>query len=77
MSLRFEQQRALHKTREFLRELLTVEGYPKTKKGMRERAYRCLKHFPALDSRGAPIWSRDDMECPVIEKPDEYWKLRQ
>ena len=35
MSLRYEQYRALRRTKQLLHELLTVEGYPKTKKEMR------------------------------------------
>jgi hypothetical protein len=68
MSLRYEQQNALVKTQRLLRDILTVDGYPKTKKEMRERAYRCLKHFPFLDEYGAPMFSRDDFECPKINQ---------
>jgi hypothetical protein len=68
MSLKYEQYRALYATQQFLQDLLTVDKYPKTKKEMRERAYRCLKHFPYLDKTGEPIFSRDDFECPVIKE---------
>ena len=60
MSLRYEQYRSLLITRDFLRELLTVDGYPKTKREMRERAYRCLRHYPFLDEQGEPYWSQDE-----------------
>jgi hypothetical protein len=33
-------------------------------------AYSCLRHFPFLDERGAPIFSRDDFECPKISPLD-------
>ncbi len=61
MSLRYEQYRSLLITRDFLRELLTVDGYPKTKREMRERAYRCLRHYPFLDEQGQPYWSLDEL----------------
>ena len=60
MSLRYEQYRALLITRELLRDLLTTDKYPKTKREMRERVYRCLKHYPFLDEQGQPYWSRDE-----------------
>lgn len=59
MSLREEQYRALLKTRDFLRDLLTTEKYPKTKKEMRMLVCSCLKHFPRLDFDGRPIFSTD------------------
>jgi hypothetical protein len=60
MSLRYEQYMALLKTRNFLRDLLSIDEYPKTKKEMRERAYRCIKHYPFLQDSGKPIFSEDD-----------------
>ena len=60
MSLRYEQYRALKTTQRFLRDLLTVEAYPKTKREMRERACRCLHHYPFLHESGQPMWSRDE-----------------
>jgi hypothetical protein len=51
---------ALLKTRNFLRDLLSTDEYPKTKKEMRERAYRCLRHYPFLQDSGKPIFSEDD-----------------
>lgn len=67
MSLKYEQYRALVKTQELLRDLLTVDQYPKTKKEMRDRAYRCLKHFPFLLDTGEPVFSQDEFECPKIK----------
>ena len=60
MSLRYEQYHSLQMTKEFLRDLLTVEDYPKTKGEMRERAFLCLRHFPFLHENGQPMWSEDD-----------------
>ena len=60
VSLRYEQYRALMMTREFLRDLLTVERYPKNKREMRERVSQCLRHYPYLYESGQPIWSQDD-----------------
>lgn len=68
MSLRYEQYAALKRTREFLRDLFTVDKYPKTKKEMRERAYRCLKHYPFLHESGQPIWSKDPF---TKDEPDD------
>jgi hypothetical protein len=69
MSLKFEQYRSLFRTREFLRRLLTR---PMLKpKDVREQAYRCLRHYPFLDSKGAPMFSSDDFVCPVITKEGE------
>ncbi len=59
MSLRYEQHRSLQYTKNFLRDLLTVENYPKTKKEMRQRASACLHHFPFLYKGGEPMWSQD------------------
>jgi hypothetical protein len=59
MSLRREQYWALRKTQDFLRDLLFVETRPKKVSELKERAYRCLKHFPCLDDDGKPMFSRD------------------
>lgn len=67
MSIKSEQYRSLIQTQQFLRDLLTIDKYPKTKKEMRDRAYSCLRHFPFLDERGEPQFSRDDFECPKIK----------
>jgi len=61
MSLKYEQKRALKQSRDFLRELLTVDGFPKSKKELRQRASNCLRHFPFLDKDNNPIWSNDDL----------------
>jgi hypothetical protein len=59
MSLRREQYWALKKTQAFLRDLLFSETRPKKVSELKERAYRCLKHFPFLDDDGRPMFSRD------------------
>jgi hypothetical protein len=59
MSLRREQYWALRKTQDFLRDLLFTETRPKKVSDLKERAYRCLKHFPFLDDDGKPMFSRD------------------
>jgi hypothetical protein len=58
MSLRYEQYRSLLKTREFLRDLLTSK-VRWTKKELKERAYSCLRHYPALTEKGRPMFSQD------------------
>ena len=59
MSLRYEQYRSLERTRDFLRELLPP-GADRRAKTLREKAYRCLRHFPPLMEGGAPMFSMDD-----------------
>jgi hypothetical protein len=59
VSLRREQYWALRKTQDFLRDLLFTETRPKKVSELKERAYRCLKHFPFLDDDGRPMFSRD------------------
>lgn len=66
MSLRYEQQYSLWKTRKFLRDLLHHSTRPKTVAEISDRAYSCLRHFPHLDDTGKPIFSQDDFECPKI-----------
>ena len=65
MSLRYEQYDSLTRTREFLRSLLTPETRPKTVKELREKAHRCLRHFPTLHESGQPLWSLDDFTADV------------
>lgn len=71
MSLKFEQYNALLSTRKLLHDILTVDNYPKTKKEMRLKAYRCLKHFPFLDETGEPVFSNDNFPCPKINREFE------
>ena len=60
MSLRYEQYRSIQMTREFLSDILTVDRHPKTRTAMRDRASRCLKHYPMLHDNGQPMWSQDE-----------------
>jgi hypothetical protein len=46
MTLPHERTRAVERTREFLRDLLDPKKTPKIPKAIREKAYRCLRHFP-------------------------------
>jgi hypothetical protein len=59
MSLRYEQEASLLMTRELLLDLLNTSTRPKTVKELKERARRCLRHFPPLDKDGKPIFSTD------------------
>ena len=67
MSLRYEQYRSLKITQKFMRDLLAWDRYPSTKKEMRERASRCLHHFPFLYESGQPMWSKDEFTEDVEE----------
>ena len=60
MSLRYEQEASLLITREFLLDLLNTGTRPKTVKQLKERAKRCLRHYPPLDVDGSPIFSNDE-----------------
>jgi hypothetical protein len=62
MSLKYEQRRALLKSRDLLRDLLDPKRRPKTVKELRERAACALRHFPFLDERGEPLWSQDEFD---------------
>jgi hypothetical protein len=70
MSLKHEQYRSLVATRKLLQDMITGEDFPKTRKGQREIASRCLKHFPPLLRTGEPFFSTDSIPCPEIE--DDY-----
>jgi hypothetical protein len=65
MSLRYEQYRALHETR---RLLLDIHRQSVKLEDLQERSYQCLRHYPFLDERGAPMFSQDRNECPVINQ---------
>jgi hypothetical protein len=68
MSLRYEQEASLLMTREFLLDLLNTTTRPKTVKELKERARRCLRHYPPLDVDGSPIFSKDTFNR--LEKSD-------
>lgn len=67
MSIRAEQYRSLVRTRDLLRALSLNSG-PTRKKDIQAEARACLRHFPFLDERGAPMFSQDPFECPVINE---------
>ena len=71
MSLRYEQLNSLVKTQKFLRDLLYTDTRPKKVSELKERAYRCLRHFPHLKENGEPMWSQDDFPCPKIQLIEE------
>ena len=62
MSLRHEQQESLRRTKQFLIDLLDPVTRPKTVGGIKDRASRCLKHFPPLRESGEPMFSQDDWD---------------
>jgi hypothetical protein len=64
MSLRYEQYRSLKYTKEFMYDLLDPKKRPRSVKELRERVFRCTRHYPALRDDGAPIFSLDDMKEP-------------
>lgn len=66
MSLKYEQYRSLKYTKEFLRDLLFHDTRPKTVKLLKERALRCLRHFPALAEDGRPNFSQDSFNDPYF-----------
>ena len=70
MSLKHEQYRALKHTRELLYDMLYPSTRPKKASEMRERANRCLRHFPMLMENGQPVFSNDDFPCPPLEKSE-------
>ena len=71
MSLKYEQYNSLVKTQKFLRDLLFTDTRPKKVSELKERAYRCLRHFPHLKENGEPMFSGDDFPCPKIQLIDE------
>lgn len=60
MSLKYEQYNSLKETRNFLRDLLDPKLAPKTRKEMKIRVSRCLRHYPFLEENGKPIFSNDN-----------------
>jgi len=60
MSLRYEEYRALKKTRAFLRELLSRPHKSWTAREIKEQAYTCIKHYPHINEYGKPLFSKDE-----------------
>jgi hypothetical protein len=60
MSLRYEEYRALRKSRDFLRDMLNPKRRPKTIGELKRRASEALRHFPFLDEQGRPMFSDDN-----------------
>lgn len=59
MSLAHEQRRSLLLTRRLLCDLMHHSTRPKRVSELRDRASRCLKHFPPLGDDGWPLFSQD------------------
>jgi hypothetical protein len=64
MSLRYEQHRALRRSRDLLCDLLEPSRRPKTVKDLRLRVVSALRHFPMLTESGEPMWSQDNFTPP-------------
>jgi hypothetical protein len=58
MSLKSEQYESLRRTRELLYDLLDSKKRPKSVKETKDRASRCLRHFPPLREDGEPLFSK-------------------
>ena len=71
MSLKYEQYNSLVKTQKFLRDLLFTDTRPKKVSELKERAYRCLRHFPHLKYNVETMFSQDDFPCPKIPLTEE------
>ena len=65
MSLKYEQYRALRETQLFLRDILRGPRSPQLV--LKQRASRCLHHFPFLRKTGEPMFSKDEFPCPELE----------
>jgi hypothetical protein len=59
MSLRYEQYSALLKSKELLLDIMNPLTTPQSKEELTNRAYRAMRHFPALTENGQPIFSTD------------------
>lgn len=46
MTLPNERRRSIEVTRDFLRDLLDPKKTPRVPRAVRDRAYRCLRHYP-------------------------------
>lgn len=66
MSLRYEQYRALDRTRNLLLDLLDPEKRPRSVKLLRGRVMGCLRHFPPLAVDGEPLFGKDDFDTPPL-----------
>jgi hypothetical protein len=76
MSLRYEQYLALLKAKSLLLDLLYPSTTPKTKKELKNKIYRALKHFPALTENGQPIFSKDPFTKDDIPLDDSIDVLK-
>jgi len=67
MSLRYEQYRSLHDTRQLLSDILL--GSLNDVEDIRISARHCLRHFPVLAETGEPMFSQDEFDCPALDEP--------
>jgi hypothetical protein len=68
MSLKYEQYRSLYTTQKFLFEILSRPHSSWTAKELKEKASRCVRHYPVLKANGEPIFSQDKFDCPKIKE---------
>lgn len=47
MTINIERRNAVNRTRELLFDLMDPKKTPRVPKAIREKAYRCLKHYPS------------------------------
>jgi len=66
MTLPVERKHAVLNAEQFLRDLMDPKATPRVPLAVRQRAWRCLKHFP----------SKYDMEMASEQAPDVFgeWK---
>ena len=57
-----EEVRALRQTRDLLRDLIQPYATPRVPKVIRDRAARCLRHYP-FDCHIVNRWADDVCEC--------------
>jgi hypothetical protein len=58
MSIRSEQYRALKQTQELLRDISDMHKTPRVPKEVRQRAIRCLRHYPYFLADETPLFSK-------------------
>lgn len=61
MSLRYEQYNAIKLTKILLYDLLDTQNRPRRVHELKQRVYKCLRHYPILTERGEPIFSKDNL----------------
>ncbi len=59
MSIKREQYYSLKLTREFLFEILSMKSREIKLSTLKQKASRCLRHYPALRDSGEPVFSKN------------------